>query len=63
MLCCAKNYHEKRNVLLQIVFNAATWWYCLLSLLRVHLECKFKALNNNNKFGARSAPTAFASLP
>ena len=48
MLCWAKNCREQRDAPTQIVFGAADWRYCVLSLLGVYLETNFEAHADND---------------
>ena len=48
MLCWAKNCREERDAPTQIIFGAADWRYCLLSLLGVWIESRFEAYPDNN---------------
>ena len=41
MLCWAKNCREERDAPTQIIFGAADWRYCVLSLLAVWLEARY----------------------
>ena len=43
MLCWAKNCREERDAPTQIIFGAADWKYCVLSLLGVWLESHFES--------------------
>ena len=47
-LCWAKNCREERDAPTQIIFGAADWRYCVLSLLGVYLEANFEAHPDND---------------